>query len=310
MVTFVLGGGGSRGALQVGALEVLIQAGIVPAMLVGTSVGAVNALAVALDPTSEGMRRLVAATKALRPTDVVDGSPPLALWNMVRGNQSLFSNVAWLNYLRRYFPDVPFADLQRPAYAIATNLDTGATRVFGDLPQKERILDGLMASTALAPFYPAWTTDDARYTDGATKAVLPLRQAIDRGARDIIAFNLTCQQMAGADVKTAIDVLQHSLDLMLLQQVAGDIRFAARFPGVRLTVLELTAGGYVGTLDTAHTDELIVRGRQIARAALPRIRATHFPSPRRLFPRPEWWPARRTQTRSAVASLLPWSDQW
>jgi len=45
---FVLGSGGSRGALQVGALRALLEAGIVPDMLVGTSIGAANATGLVL----------------------------------------------------------------------------------------------------------------------------------------------------------------------------------------------------------------------------------------------------------------------
>ncbi|MDQ7028746.1 MAG: patatin-like phospholipase family protein [Ardenticatenia bacterium] len=54
MLAFVLSGGGNRGALQVGALQVLLEAGIQPDVLVGTSVGAVNALFLACDPTPQG----------------------------------------------------------------------------------------------------------------------------------------------------------------------------------------------------------------------------------------------------------------
>src|SRR5512137_1161935 len=45
---FVLGGGGARGALQVGALRALFEAGFKPDLLVGTSIGAVNAAGLAL----------------------------------------------------------------------------------------------------------------------------------------------------------------------------------------------------------------------------------------------------------------------
>jgi NTE family protein len=39
---FVLGGGGGRGALQVGALKALLEAGFQAHMLVGASIGAAN----------------------------------------------------------------------------------------------------------------------------------------------------------------------------------------------------------------------------------------------------------------------------
>ncbi len=47
-LAFVLGGGGARGALQLGALRALLSADIVPDLLVGTSIGAVNAVGLAL----------------------------------------------------------------------------------------------------------------------------------------------------------------------------------------------------------------------------------------------------------------------
>jgi NTE family protein len=41
-VAFVLSGGASLGAVQVGMLQALYERGIVPQLIVGTSVGAVN----------------------------------------------------------------------------------------------------------------------------------------------------------------------------------------------------------------------------------------------------------------------------
>ena len=49
---FVLSGGASLGALQVGMLEALYERGITPDFLVGTSVGALNAAFVASRPQS------------------------------------------------------------------------------------------------------------------------------------------------------------------------------------------------------------------------------------------------------------------
>src|SRR5579872_4608660 len=49
-VAFVLGGGGSLGAMQVGMLEALVEHAIVPDLVVGTSVGAINGAILAADP--------------------------------------------------------------------------------------------------------------------------------------------------------------------------------------------------------------------------------------------------------------------
>jgi len=50
-VAFALSGGGAHGAAQVGMLHALLEAGIVPDVMVGCSVGALNAVYVAADPT-------------------------------------------------------------------------------------------------------------------------------------------------------------------------------------------------------------------------------------------------------------------
>src|SRR4029453_17698662 len=47
---FVLGGGGVLGAVEVGMLEALMEFGIRPDIVVGTSVGALNGALVAHDP--------------------------------------------------------------------------------------------------------------------------------------------------------------------------------------------------------------------------------------------------------------------
>ena len=46
-IAFVLSGGGNRGPLEVGALRALLEAGIRPNFIVGTSAGAINAAFIA-----------------------------------------------------------------------------------------------------------------------------------------------------------------------------------------------------------------------------------------------------------------------
>src|SRR3954462_9795616 len=61
----VLSGGGSLGAAQVGALQALFEAGIVPDVVIGCSVGALNAAFVALDPTADRLGELEEVWRAL-----------------------------------------------------------------------------------------------------------------------------------------------------------------------------------------------------------------------------------------------------
>ena len=55
---FVLAGGGSLGAIEVGMLQALLDWGETPAFLVGASAGAINAAYSAGDPSLAGAREL------------------------------------------------------------------------------------------------------------------------------------------------------------------------------------------------------------------------------------------------------------
>lgn len=55
---FVLAGGGSFGAIQVGMLRALVAHGVLPGFVVGASVGALNGMYFCCDPTTAGVARL------------------------------------------------------------------------------------------------------------------------------------------------------------------------------------------------------------------------------------------------------------
>src|ERR1700694_1492417 len=78
---FVLSGGGSLGAVQVGMLQALCESGIKPDLLVGCSVGAVNAAWIAGCPDHEGAQRLSEIWRRIRRQDVF----PINPWSGARG---------------------------------------------------------------------------------------------------------------------------------------------------------------------------------------------------------------------------------
>lgn len=56
-VGFVLGGGGVLGAVEVGMVRALYEAGIHPDLVVGTSIGALNGVVIAAVPPQEAEER-------------------------------------------------------------------------------------------------------------------------------------------------------------------------------------------------------------------------------------------------------------
>src|SRR3970282_1559461 len=81
-LAFVLGGGGARGALQVGALRAVLEAGYQPDLLVGTSIGAVNASYLAINGFNQ--ESLVGLARAWHDAAHADLLPANYLWLTVR----------------------------------------------------------------------------------------------------------------------------------------------------------------------------------------------------------------------------------
>ncbi len=72
---FVLAGGGRLGAVEVGMLETLVGQGISADLVVGSSVGAINAAYFASRPDAEGVRSLGRIWRGLRRRDVFPFAP-------------------------------------------------------------------------------------------------------------------------------------------------------------------------------------------------------------------------------------------
>src|SRR5262252_2081650 len=66
----VLAGGGSLGSVQVGMLRALAARGVRPDLIVGSSVGALNAAHYAGMPTADGVEKLAGIWRSLRRQDV------------------------------------------------------------------------------------------------------------------------------------------------------------------------------------------------------------------------------------------------
>lgn len=72
-LAFVQGGGGARGALQLSALRALFEAGFKPDLIVGSSIGAVNAVGLALwGGDLAGVERLERAYQEVADANVMD----------------------------------------------------------------------------------------------------------------------------------------------------------------------------------------------------------------------------------------------
>src|SRR5262249_59152244 len=104
MIAFVLSGGGNRCALRGGALKAVLERGIYPDLIVATSVGALNGVMLAADPTVAGARRLAESWPNIRRDDIFPGNPLTVTWRILRGRGSLHGQHNLARFIARQVP--------------------------------------------------------------------------------------------------------------------------------------------------------------------------------------------------------------
>lgn len=259
-VGFVLGGGGSLGAAQVGMLRALAERGIVADLVVGTSVGALNGAIVALDP-HDAVARLTPVWAMMTRRHVFPGGPLGQARTLRRGRTHLFPNTGLRAVIDAHLPrDATFADLAVPFGAVTMDVTTAAAHVLRDGP----LAPALLASAAIPGIYPSVTIDGRQLYDGGVVANVPLIQALAMGARSLVVLDAAFPGRLPGPPSTLAEALLFTAIVTMRVQAGLEAPIAAR----DVPVVYLPGPEYVrvSPFDFDHTDELI-NGAQHAVAA-------------------------------------------
>lgn len=231
---FVLSGGGARGALQVGALRALLEAGERPDVVVGTSIGAWNGAVLASDPTLCGVETMERAWRSAHPIRVLLGMEPragspaqalaamralTAVRRLAAGQPSLYSDTGMQQLLGKLVGASTFEELAVPLRVIAADITHGKRVVF----DSGHVAPAVLASSAIPGIFPPVRIGDAVYVDGGAVENCGLELALSLGARRIFALDV------GYDASpTAMQTWSGAV-------AAGDERPQARIRRLRMT---------------------------------------------------------------------------
>ncbi|WP_276940829.1 patatin-like phospholipase family protein [Ferrimicrobium acidiphilum] len=252
-LAFVFGGGGSRGACQVGMLRELLQLGMVPDLLLGVSVGALNAAVFGEQPNLDGVRKL---------SELWLGAPL----------QSLFPRRRTLRYLsdrESVHPSFPLrklitdnlsmqdlADTKIPLHVLLADTHTGEESWFDEGP----IVDILYGSAAIPGVLPPLRLRGRRFIDGGMINPNPVRHAVELGASRIVL--LLCGSLTPSFHSKSRPLTTLLMGYTLTQLSLTKMELANLPESVSIVVLECGAADSIDALDFRHSNLLVTAGQR------------------------------------------------
>ena len=174
---FVLAGGGSRGAVQVGMLQELVARGIRADRVFGASVGAINGAAYAGNPTAEGIDHMADVWRGVRGGDIFPKGPLDGPWAFFQKRASVHANTGLRRIIRDGVRFENLEDAQIPVEVVTTSLTDGRERWITRGPAVEAIL----ASSAIPTMFPPVTIDGDVLVDGGVVNNVPISRALTAG---------------------------------------------------------------------------------------------------------------------------------
>ena len=217
-VAFVLGGGGHLGANEVGMLHALLERGISPDLIVGTSVGALNGVAVAADPSLESVGKLREAWLALG-KDRVFASPFGGAANLARKGTHLHSNRNLRGLIERLLPVERFEELKVPFQCVAASVERAAEHWFAEGP----IVPAILASAAVPGLLPPVEIDGEHYLDGGLVNSIPIERAIQLGANELYILQVGRIEQPLSPPRNLIQVATVAFEIARRHRFARDM---------------------------------------------------------------------------------------
>jgi NTE family protein len=260
-VAFVLSGGASLGAVQVGMLRALFEQGVKPDILVGTSVGAVNAAWAACMPNRQGMDELAEIWLSLRRSDVFPISPLTSAAGLLGRANHLISNDGLRTVLERHFPCERLEDAIVPVHVVTTDLKSGRATILSS----GAAVPALLASCAIPGVFPPVTIGRRDYVDGGVANHTPITVAIELGATEIFVLPVGYPWL-NREPTNALGMALHALARIVEQKLDADV--AMHGDAANIHVMPVLDIADVSPADFGHTQELIDWGYSAARRSL------------------------------------------
>ncbi len=255
LTALVLAGGSTRGAVQIGMLQVLAEHGFVPDRIYGSSVGAINGVAFASDPTVAGVEHMTRVWKGIRRQTVYPQGRLHGPWLYLQQRDSVYSNLGLRTVIEEGLVHERLEETRIPVEVVATSLADGGERWFTSGPA----VDAVLASTAMPAIYPPVEIDGERFIDGGVVDNVPVQRAIDAGATTIVVLLCGPPVFSPPRAKRPVEGMVNALMIAIHARFVRDM---AHLPdGVEVILCVGPEDATRDFDDFSTTEELIAKGR-------------------------------------------------
>jgi len=182
---FVFGGGGVLGAHEVGMLQALNEAGVVPDLVVGTSIGALNGVLLAAAP-SEAVSRLGELWRSDVVRTAFAGSWVARLSTLARTGTHLHPATPLRAVLEGLLPVSLIEELAVPFQCVAASVERASAHWFTRGP----LVDAVLASCAVPGLLPPVVIGGEHFFDGGLVHSIPVGRAVRLGARRVFVLHV------------------------------------------------------------------------------------------------------------------------
>jgi NTE family protein len=215
---FVFAGGGSLGSIQVGMLRALAAHGVAADMVVGSSVGALNAAYYAGTPTVAGVERLAEIWLGLRRRDVFPVTWRTLLTFLLR-RDFLVSAEGVRRLVDTHLAYRNLEEAALPVHVVATDLLSGEPVVLSEGSAAQAIL----ATTAIPGAFAPVLLGRRYLVDGAITSNTPVKVAVGLGARRLIVLPTGYACALESPPRGAIANALHALTLLIARQLLDEL---------------------------------------------------------------------------------------
>ncbi len=240
-------------------LEALMDAGIQPDLVVGTSVGALNGVAFAADPTPRGTSRLADGWRRAKRADVFPLWSSSLFLGAIGRRDHLLNNGGLATLIGRIVGVDRLEATAIPVHVMTSDLFTGDPVVLSAGP----VVPALLASTAIPAVFPPIQIGGRLLIDGGVAADTPTIEAESLGATTIYVLPTYGPDPTARPGRSAMSVGVYAIGQLLGHSAITAIT-ATPHADVHVVPVPPTAG--ISPFDLSQSGRLIDEAGELTRA--------------------------------------------